>query len=142
MNQIPKAVFSKQGAAILEPAKTSSTTTALTDARANSGDGASAEQQPGSESWAKATVASGDLTAEIAQLKAQHGKPIIAHGGASFARSLIAHGLIDQYDLLVHPVALGKGLPIFSDLAAPRPLKLVSSRAFPQGAIAQIYRPA
>jgi len=142
MNQIPKAVFSKQGAATLEPAKTSSTTTALKDARANSGDGVSAVQQPGSESWAKATVASGDLAEEIAKLKAQDGKPIIAHGGADFARSLIAQGVIDQYDLLVHPVVLGKGLPIFSDLAAPRPLKLVSLRAFPEGAIAQIYRPA
>ena len=70
------------------------------------------------------------------------GKPIIAHGGASFARSLIAQGLVDQYDLLVHPVALGKGLPVFSGLAVPRPLKLMSSRAFPAGSVAQIYRPA
>ena len=142
MNQIPKAVFSKQGAAILEPAKTAGTTTALKDARANSGDGASATRQAGSESWAKATVASGDLTAEIARLKAQDGKPIIAHGGASFARSLIAADLVDQYVLLVHPIALGKGLPIFSDVAMPRRLKLMSSKTFPAGAVAQIYRPA
>ena len=84
----------------------------------------------------------GDLAEEVAKLKAQEGKPIIAHGGASFARSLVAEGLIDQYDLLVHPVALGKGLPVFSDLAMPRPLKLMSSRAFPAGSVAQIYRPA
>ena len=38
--------------------------------------------------------------------------------------------------------ALGKGLPLFSELAAPRSLKLVSSKAFPGGALAQIYRPA
>jgi dihydrofolate reductase len=68
--------------------------------------------------------------------------PIIAHGGASFARSLVAAGLVDQYHLLMHPVALGKGLPVFSDLAAPRPLKLMSSKAFPGGSVAQIYRPA
>jgi hypothetical protein len=41
----------------------------------------------------------------------------------------------------VYPVALGKGLPIFSGLAAPRPLNLVSARVFPKSAIAQIYRP-
>jgi dihydrofolate reductase len=87
-------------------------------------------------------VASGDLAEEVAKLKARAGKPIVAHGGASFARSLIAKGLVDQYALLVHPVALGKGLPVFSDLAMPRPLKLVSSTAFPAGAVAQIYRPA
>jgi hypothetical protein len=39
-------------------------------------------------------------------------------------------------------VALGKGLPLFSGLAAPRRLKLMSSKAFPGGAVAQIYRPA
>jgi riboflavin biosynthesis pyrimidine reductase len=53
------------------------------------------------------------------------GLSIIAHGGASFARSLVAQGLVDQYDLLVQPVALGKGLPVFSDLGVPRPLKLM-----------------
>lgn len=139
MNQIPKAVFSRQGPAIL---KTVSTTAALRDARANTGMGQSAEVQPGSESWAEAYVASGDLAEEVAKLKAQDGKPIIAHGGASFARSLVALGLVDQYDLLMHPVALGKGLPVFSDLAVPRPLKLMASKAFPAGSVAQIYRPA
>jgi dihydrofolate reductase len=139
MNQIPKAVFTRQGSAIL---KAVNTTAALKDARANAGTGQSAALQPGAESWAQAYVASGDLAQEVAKLKAQEGKPIIAHGGAGFARSLIAYGLVDQYVLLVHPVALGKGLPVFSDLAAPRSLKLVSSKAFPAGAVAQIYRPA
>lgn len=139
MNQIPKAVFSKRGPAIL---KTVNTTAALKDARANAGTGRPAELQPGGDSWKKAYVASGDLAEEVAKLKAQDGKPIVAHGGAGFARSLVARGLVDQYDLLVHPVALGKGLPIFSDLTLPRPLKLISSMAFPKGSVAQIYRPA
>ena len=138
MNQIPKAVFSKQGPAIL---KAANTTAALRDARANAGPGQPAALQPGAESWAQAYVAGGDLAEEVAKLKAHDGKPIIAHGGAGFAHSLIAEGLVDEFALLVHPVALGKGLPIFSGLAMPRPLKLVSSRAFPGGAIAQIYRP-
>ena len=94
------------------------------------------------QEWAETYVASGDLAEEVAKLKAQDGKPIIAHGGASFARSLIARGLVDQFALLTHPVALGKGLPVFSDLANPRPLKLVNSKVFPAGAVAQIYRPA
>jgi dihydrofolate reductase len=138
MNEIPKAVFSKRGPAIL---KTVDTAAALEQARAKAGPGKSVELQPGADSWAKAYVASGDLAEEVAKLKAQDGKPMIAHGGAGFARSLIAAGLIDQYDLLMHPIALGKGLPIFTDLAAPRPFRLVSSKAFPNGAVAQIYRP-
>ena len=43
---------------------------------------------------------------------------------------------------MVIPVALGAGLPLFCDLAAPAPLKLVSSKAFPGGAVAQLYRTA
>lgn len=124
MNQIPKAVFSKQGPAVLKAAA------------------ATGPLQPGAESWAQAYVASGDLAQEIARLKAADGKPIIAHGGASFARSLIAQNLVDEYVLGIHPIALGKGLPIFSGLPAPRPLKLVSSKAFPRGSMVQIYRPA
>ena len=138
MNQIPKAVFSRRGPAGL---RNVSTTAALDEASAVNA-GTSAQQQPGGESWAQAYVASGDLAEEIATLKAQEGKPIIAHGGVSFARSLVAQGLVDQFALMVPPVALGKGLPLFSELAAPMRLKLISAKAFPGGAMAQIYRPA
>jgi dihydrofolate reductase len=133
MNQIPKAVFSKQGSAIL---KDVSTTAALAAA------GPAAELQPGAASWAEAYVASGDLAEEIARLKESDGKPIIAHGGVHFARRLVAHGLVDQFALTIAPVALGQGQPLFSDLTTPIKLKLVSSKAFPGGAVAQIYRPA
>ena len=138
MNQIPKAVFSRQGQAAL---RGGNTTAALRDARANARD-RRAELQQGAKSWAEAYVASGDLAQEVAKLKARDGKPIVAHGGASFARSLVAEGLVDQYALLVHPVALGTGLPIFSELTAPTTLRLVSSISFPRGAVAQTYRPA
>lgn len=122
MNQIPKAVFSKQGPAILKAATAS-------------------EGVAGAESWASAYVASGDLVAEITKLKAGEGKPILAHGGVTFARSLVAAGLVDEFVLGIHPIALGKGLPLFSELSAPMPLKLVTSKAFPGGAVAQVYRP-
>lgn len=137
MNQIPKAVFSRQGPAILRKADISA---ALDEARARAGAAQPAALQHGAESWAEAYVASGDLAEEIAALKAGKGKPVIAHGGVSFARSLVAAGLVDQFALIVAPVALGKGLPLFSDLAAPTPLKLMNSKAFPGGAVAQIYR--
>ena len=137
MNQIPKAVFSSQGVAVLKAA-----TTILRNARAQTGDSQTGQLQPGAESWAEAYVAGGELAHEIAMLKATDGKPIIAHGGAFFARSLIAENLVDEYALMVYPIALGKGLPIFSDLTSPRPLKLVGSKVFPRGAVAQSYRPA
>lgn len=134
MNRISKAVFSRQGPAFLH--------TINTAAVPEGAHSKSTELQPGAESWAEAYVASGDLAEEIAKLKARDGKPIIAHGGVSFARSLVAQGLVDQIALIVAPVALGKGLPLFCELVAPMPLKLTSSKAFPGGAVAQIYRPA
>jgi riboflavin biosynthesis pyrimidine reductase len=106
------------------------------------GHGQPAEPQPGAGSWAEAYVTSGDLAEEITTLKAQEGKPIIAHGGVSFARSLVAQGLVDQFALIVAPVALGEGLPLFSELGAPTPLKMMSSKAFPGGAVAHVYRAA
>jgi len=139
MNQIPKAVFSRQGAAILGSV---STAAALEAARAKAGTGQPAQLQPGAESWSQAYVASGDLAEEIARLKAEDGKPIIAFGGVSFARSLVVRRLVDRFALLVAPVALGKGLPLFCELAAPAPLKLIDSKAFPGGMVAQTYRPA
>jgi dihydrofolate reductase len=140
MNQIPKAVFSKQGPAVLKAV--AATINELRETRVQAGDKQTGPLQPGAESWAEAYVASGDLADEITKLKGMEGKPIFAHGGAAFARSLIAQNLVDEYVLLVYPIALGKGVPIFSDLPAPRPLELVSSRTFPLGAVAQIYRPA
>ncbi|MGC1550289.1 MAG: dihydrofolate reductase family protein [Rhodanobacter sp.] len=134
MNQIPKAVFSKQGSAVLKTA-----IQGLKDAKAQAGD---TPLQPGAESWAEAYVASSDLVEEITKLKATDGKPIVALGGASFARSLIAHDLVDEYALGVYPIALGGGAAIFSELHAPRPLKLVSSKVFPLGMMAQSYRRA
>lgn len=130
MNQIPKAVFSKQGPAILDAARA---------ALAKPG----AALQPGAESWTQAYVASGDLVEEINRLKAQdgNGKPIFAYGGVSFARSLIAHGLVDQFELAIIPIVLGQGLPIFNELKQPRRLTLESSKAFPKGTVVQVYRP-
>lgn len=139
MNRIPKAVFSRQGPAVL---KATGTTRGLEDARAEAEGVPAGPLQPGAESWGEAYVASGDLAAEIAALKAGDGKPIVAHGGAAFARSLVAGGLVDQYMLLVHPMVLGKGLPVFSGIVAPRRLERTGSKAFPGGAVALIYRPA
>ena len=92
-------------------------------------------------SWGKTEIIRGELTPEIARLKAQPGKDIIAHGGASFLRSLISANLVDEYHLVTHPALLGEGLAIFTGLKQPRALKLAQSRAYPAGAVVNIYRP-
>lgn len=141
MNSIPKAVFSKQGRALLTGADTTQALKDAATARAATGQSA-AELQLGAESWAETEVLSGDLANSVRRLKSADGRPIVAHGGASFARSLVATGLIDRFELMVHPIALGAGLPLFSGLAEPLKLQRISSTAFPGGAVGQVYRPA
>jgi dihydrofolate reductase len=89
--------------------------------------------------WAGSRVVDGDLATEIARLRQEPGKDIVAHGGAGFARSLSRLRLVDEYRLLVHPVVLGSGLPMFAD---PMELRLISATAFDGGAVAHVYRPA
>ncbi len=133
MNQIPKVVFSRT-----KDAKFSVTTKALEDANRD----APVDKVRAAASWGQPRIASGDLGQEIKRLKEEPGNDIIAHGGAGFARSLVASGLIDEYQLLVHPVALGRGLAIFAELPKPLRLSLVSTTRFAGGAVAHILRPA
>lgn len=63
--------------------------------------------------WSNARLAEGDLTDEIRKLKKREDKNIIAYGGARFASSLIEKELIDEFHLLVNPVTIGSGLPLF-----------------------------
>jgi riboflavin biosynthesis pyrimidine reductase len=67
---------------------------------------------------------------------------MIAWGGAAFAQSLSRLGLVDEYRLVVQPVALGDGLPLFAGLTGPFVLDLVEATAYADGAVLHIYRPA
>lgn len=63
-------------------------------------------------------------------------------GGASFAQALSRAGLVDEYRLVINPVALGDGLPLFKDLSVPIRLQLVQARTFPNGSALHVYQPA
>jgi dihydrofolate reductase len=122
MNETPKAVFSKSGE-VTPP-------DALKDAAPS----------PAVESWLNPIVGGKDLVADIERLKAENGKPILAHGGAAFASSLISNNLVDTFHLVVHPVVLGRGLPIFTEVAAPFYMKLEDLRQYDTGTIGKTYR--
>ena len=142
MNNIPKIVFSKTG--IKDGTQVDRTTRALKDANANR-TGEEAAITPTAavlKSWAEPTVVSGDLAKEVLRLKQQPGDYILAHGGARFGQSLVASGLIDEYRLVIHPVVLGKGQPLFCELRSPVDLRLVSATSFGSGVVATVYQPA
>ena len=138
MNDTPKIVFSRHGL------KADVVTRVLADAQRDRG-GDQHRVTPTEavlRSCAEPTVARGDLAAAVARLKAQPGEFINVLGGASLAQSLVAAGLVDEYRLIVHPVALGRGLPLFAGLAQPLQLRLVSRVSFDSGAVGEVYRPA
>jgi dihydrofolate reductase len=91
--------------------------------------------------WANSRIARGDLAEEIAMLKRESGKDMLAWGGAAFAQSLSRLGLVDEYRLILQPVALGEGLPLFKDLPRPLRLALVDAQTYPTGATLHVYRP-
>jgi dihydrofolate reductase len=91
--------------------------------------------------WAETRVAGGDLAEEIGRLKREPGNDLIAYGGARLDQALSRLGLVDEYRLMVHPAALGAGLPLFKDLPAPLQLELVEATTYASGTAIHIDRP-
>jgi dihydrofolate reductase len=89
--------------------------------------------------WGDAQIVRGDLAEQIARLKHEPGKHLLAHGGAAFVQSLAREDLIDEYRLITHPIAVGGGLPMFRDLRTPLRLELVDARTF-SSATLRVYR--
>jgi dihydrofolate reductase len=92
--------------------------------------------------WSNARLSRAPLEDEIPALKREPGKDLVVFGGARIAHSLMRHRLIDEYRLTVHPVALGEGLPLMHGLPEPQRLDLISSTAYADGCVAQVFRPA
>ena len=91
--------------------------------------------------WASSRIARGDLAEEIERLKREPGQDIMAHGGATFVQALSRLSLIDEYRLVIRPVALGSGLPLFKDLPAPLHLELADAKQFLDGTVIHVYQP-
>jgi dihydrofolate reductase len=93
--------------------------------------------------WRNSEQLEGDLVEAVTALKNEPGATDIAMSGSvSVVRQLLAAGLLDELHLLVHPIALRKGLRLFDEGESPIPLRLVSSHAFTTGVMHLIYAPA
>ncbi|MFD9543302.1 dihydrofolate reductase family protein [Streptomyces sp. NPDC060022] len=93
--------------------------------------------------WENTTVVPGDAVAGVALLKerTEEGELQI-HGSGRLARSLMAHDLIDEYNLLVYPVFLGSGRRLFPDGGPATAFELTGSRTTGSGIAIHTYRPA
>lgn len=92
--------------------------------------------------WAGAQVLAGELPGAIQALKREGEGMIAVLGSGVLVQGLIAHGLVDEYRLFVHPLVLGTGKRLFRETPHPRPLRLLDVTATTTGVLALAYAPA
>jgi dihydrofolate reductase len=90
--------------------------------------------------WKSATIAKRDLKDEVLELKKQSGKDIFI-GSRSLIIQLLKLNLIDEFQLCIHPMVEGNGLPLFEDINDRIIFKLVKNKTFKNGAIILYYQP-
>lgn len=90
------------------------------------------------DAWRNSTLINGDVVAAVRALKEQPGKNIIMDGSSKLIHTLAQNDLIDEYDLIVYPVALGGGKRIFADGARVN-LRLVEAKPLPSGVVVTRY---
>jgi dihydrofolate reductase len=87
-----------------------------------------------------AELVRGDLKTAVERLKQEPGKGLFT-GGVTLPQALAELGLIDEYEVVVHPRIAGRGPTLFAGLSKPLDLKLVSREEFESGAVAMRYQP-
>lgn len=85
-----------------------------------------------------ARLVTGDAVSEIARLKADDGAPMEI-GGATLASAAMRAGLVDEYQVVTHPVLVGGGTSLFGALDSWVALRLVGTRTFPDGVVMSHY---
>jgi dihydrofolate reductase len=87
-----------------------------------------------------ANLIKGDVVKEVAKLKEQNGKNILQYGSGELTRTLLEHGLIDEFRLMVFPVAMGTGQRPFENIQKA-PMKLLETKTFNSGVVILHYQP-
>ena len=92
--------------------------------------------------WNNASLVKDIVPEEIVKLKNQPGQSMVIYGSASLVQALTKLGLIDEYQLLVHPIVLADGKPLFKNIGKPVNLKLLRTENFKNGVVVLYYEPA
>lgn len=91
--------------------------------------------------WNNAQIIRDNIPEAINKLKALPGKNLLLYAGGRIVSTFIQNGLIDEYHLRVHPVVLGKGMPLFPSVEARLNLQLMRTNAYKNGAVLLVYQP-
>jgi len=91
--------------------------------------------------WVNSTLLEGDAAEAVAELKEQPGLDLLIMGSGVLAQSLMRRGLVDEFQLLIHPLVLGSGRRLFTDDLPRSALRLVKSVPTTTGVIIATYEP-
>ena len=91
--------------------------------------------------WENTRLVRDDFAAEVAGLKAQPGKDMIIFGSSDLAVSFLEQDLLDECRIMVNPVVLGDGKPLFHGIHDRLKLKLLRTRVFHSGNVLLYYEP-
>ena len=92
--------------------------------------------------WQNSRLVKDNIAEEVMKMKSQPGRDMALAGGAKLAQTFTRLGLIDDFLIVVHPVILGVGKPLFGNLTERKRLKLVETRKYKNGAVLLHYVPA
>ncbi len=92
--------------------------------------------------WNSARLVRENIAEEVSNMKKQPGKNMVIFGGANLAQTFMQHDLIDEYRLLVQPIVLGSGTPLFKRGSDRIHLKLLKTQKFNSGVVGLYYQPA
>jgi dihydrofolate reductase len=95
-----------------------------------------------SADWQNTTLVKGDAAEAVARLKELPGKDMFVFGSGELASYLAQHDLIDEYRLIINPIVLGQGNPMFKNLNERIQLKLIKTRVFSSGNVLLYYQPS
>lgn len=91
--------------------------------------------------WNNTKIIKGDAVVELEKLKQESGKDLFIFGSADLASTFTKNGLIDEYRLIVNPIALGAGNPLFKQNGEMLKLKLLNTKSFRNGNVLLYYQP-
>lgn len=101
-----------------------------------------ATRNPGFKTtWQNSHLLGTDAVAAVRQLKSENGPNLLTQGSTEFLKTLFEHGLVDEINVSIFPVLLGRGKRLFGDSSMPAALKLLSSKTSGTGVTVNRYVP-
>jgi len=91
--------------------------------------------------WKNTRIIKNDIVEEIKKMKKQNGKDMVLLGSGTIVNQFAEQGLIDEYQIMVHPVVIGEGTPLLKNIDHMMDLKLTVTKTFKSGVVLHCYKP-